>query len=485
MNQSVAEYRSFAERRDLRAWLGRNLHFVAFFCDALFLVGSSMSLFLLRGLDGQAHVTLHYFLAVLIATTAFSVFAFYSGQYRWHAFRRQLTQPAPTFGAVIFAFGVLLLIGFAFKVTDLFSRLWVGLWFGSVMAYVLISRALLAWYLSTRRRRGLMTRQAFIFGAGKNAYAVLDHIRTYDDLGVDVVAFVDDDEALIGTSYRGIPVIGPTVALGYLKRGGPDLAILAFPRSWQDKINRVIKRLSGWAVDVYMAPDLVDLHYADSAVVRVGGMPMLSLRDRPISEWSAVVKRIEDLCLAIPALILLSPLLALVAFAIKLESKGSVFFVQERYGFNNNLIKVYKFRSMYTDMTDHDCERQTTKHDPRITRVGRFIRKTSIDELPQLFNVVLGNMSVIGPRPHAVGTKSEGRLLEEVVEEYASRHRVKPGITGWAQCNGWRGETDTRQKIEKRVEHDLYYIENWSVMLDVVIIFKTALSMLGKNENAY
>jgi lipopolysaccharide/colanic/teichoic acid biosynthesis glycosyltransferase len=177
--------------------------------------------------------------------------------------------------------------------------------------------------------------------------------------------------------------------------------------------------------------------------------------------------------------------MVLVAVAVKLGSRGPVLFKQKRYGFNNDLIEVYKFRSMYVEAADARADRLVTKDDPRVTRVGRFIRKASLDELPQLINVVLkGNLSLVGPRPHAVNAKAEARLYDEAVDGYFARHRVKPGITGWAQINGWRGETDTYEKIQKRVEHDLYYIENWSVLLDAYILARTPLALL-KTENAY
>jgi lipopolysaccharide/colanic/teichoic acid biosynthesis glycosyltransferase len=174
-----------------------------------------------------------------------------------------------------------------------------------------------------------------------------------------------------------------------------------------------------------------------------------------------------------------------VAVAIKLDSKGPVLFKQRRYGFNNELIEVYKFRSMYVDKTDATAQRLVSKNDARVTRVGRIIRKTSIDELPQLFNVVFaGNLSLVGPRPHAVHAKAENRIYDEAVDGYFARHRVKPGITGWAQINGWRGETDSQEKIQRRVEHDLYYIENWSILFDVYILARTPFALLNL-ESAY
>ena len=168
---------------------------------------------------------------------------------------------------------------------------------------------------------------------------------------------------------------------------------------------------------------------------------------------------------------MLSPILLATAIAIKLEFPGPVFFRQKRYGFNNELVEIFKFRSMHADKLDFDASKLVTRDDPRVTRVGRFIRKNSIDELPQLFNVVFkGDLSLVGPRPHAIHAKAADRQYDEVVDGYFARHRVKPGITGWAQVHGWRGETDTQEKIQQRVDHDLYYIENWSILLDIYIL---------------
>jgi exopolysaccharide biosynthesis polyprenyl glycosylphosphotransferase len=199
-----------------------------------------------------------------------------------------------------------------------------------------------------------------------------------------------------------------------------------------------------------------------------------------------VLKWMFDHFVGAAMLIAFSPLMLLTALAIKLDSKGPALFRQKRYGFNNELIEVFKFRSMYAEKSDATATKLVTKNDDRVTRVGRFIRKTSIDELPQLFNVVFsGNLSLVGPRPHAIHAKAAAHRYDEAVDGYFARHRVKPGITGWAQVNGWRGETDTAEKIQNRVEHDLYYIENWSVMLDALILIKTPVSLLMKSENAY
>jgi exopolysaccharide biosynthesis polyprenyl glycosylphosphotransferase len=217
----------------------------------------------------------------------------------------------------------------------------------------------------------------------------------------------------------------------------------------------------------------------------IGSVPVLDLFDKPIADWDLVLKWIFDKVCGWLLLILLSPLMLLTALAIKLDSKGPVLFRQRRFGFNNELVEVLKFRSMYVDQSDQGAAKLVTQDDPRVTRVGRFIRKTSIDELPQLLNVVLlGNLSLVGPRPHALQAKAADRFYDQVVDGYFARHRVKPGITGWAQIHGWRGETDTQEKIQKRVEHDLHYIENWSLLLDFLILLRTPLSLLNA-KNAY
>ena len=214
-------------------------------------------------------------------------------------------------------------------------------------------------------------------------------------------------------------------------------------------------------------------------------VPVLDVVDKPIADWDLVLKWLFDKIVGATLLVLLSPVFVATAIAVKLDSRGPVLYRQKRYGFNNELIEVFKFRSMHVDQCDAAAVKLVTKGDPRVTRVGRFIRKTSLDELPQLLNVVLkGDLSLVGPRPHALQAKADNRLYDQVVDGYFARHKVKPGITGWAQVNGRRGETDTEEKIQRRVEHDLYYIENWSVFFDLYILAVTPFALL-KSDNAY
>ena len=237
-------------------------------------------------------------------------------------------------------------------------------------------------------------------------------------------------------------------------------------------------------VDIRISGNASSLKLNSRAYTYLGNLPLLSVFDRPLKGWSLFQKEAVDRVLALIAIIVLAPVMAAVALAVKFESKGPVIFKQKRYGFNNELIEIYKFRSMYAESGDATASKLVSRNDPRVTRVGRFIRKSSLDELPQLFNVLKGQLSLVGPRPHATQAKAAEALYEKVVDGYFARHRVRPGITGWAQINGWRGETDTRDKIEKRVKHDLEYIDQWSLLFDFYIIIRTPFALL-KSENAY
>src|SRR5262249_25842555 len=275
-----------------------------------------------------------------------------------------------------------------------------------------------------------------------------------------------------------------------------DLVIFSLPISAEGRILQMLKKLWVLPVDIRLSAHTNKLRFRPRSYSYIGSVPVLDVFDRPIADWDVVMKWLFDkvvrglaLLAALPGMAIVAlaalPVMAMVALAVRIDSRGPVLFKQKRYGFNNELIEVFKFRSMYVDQSDATAAKLVTRGDPRVTRVGRFIRKTSLDELPQLFNVLfVGNLSLVGPRPHAVNAKAEEQLYDEAVDGYYARHRVKPGITGWAQINGWRGETDTHEKIQKRVEHDLYYIENWSVLLDLYILVRTPVALM-KTENAY
>ncbi|WP_439817418.1 undecaprenyl-phosphate glucose phosphotransferase [Zavarzinia sp. CC-PAN008] len=362
---------------------------------------------------------------------------------------------------------------------------WLLPWALGTPAALISARYFLAGTLDGLARAGLFADRVVIVGAGDQGQRLAQHLHETKGGQVRLLGFVDDRASRIPNRPQGHAILGDVDALVAMIRANQvDEVVIALPWTAENRIAQLVARLSDTPVHVRLAPDLAGFGQEARQAVTVGGVTMLKLLDRPISGWQAFLKAAEDRVLAGFGLLLLSPLLLLIMALIKLDSRGPVFFKQKRYGFNCELIEVWKFRTMYADMADADARQQTTRDDPRVTPIGRILRKSSLDELPQLLNVLNGTMSIVGPRPHAVATKAAGRVFEEVVDSYAARHKVKPGITGWAQVNGWRGETDTVEKIQRRVEHDLFYIENWSLWFDIKVIALTVVALF-KNENAY
>ncbi len=383
----------------------------------------------------------------------------------------------------------LIVIGVSFfaKIGDQFSRVWLGSFYVVGMIALLAFRRAL--FLMVRRwtREGRLTRRTAIVGGGELGETLVNALANQKDSDLRVVGLFDDrGDDRSPKAVAGMRKLGSVDDLvEFARRTRVDLVIFSLPISAEGRILQMLKKLWVLPVDIRLAAHSNKLHFRPRSYSYLGNVPVLDVFDRPIADWDVVMKSLFDRIVGGLALILLSPVMLATAIAIKLDSKGPVFFKQKRHGFNNEPIDVYKFRSMYTNMADAKADKLVTKNDPRVTRVGRFIRKTSLDELPQLFNVVFsGTLSLVGPRPHAANAKAEDKLYDEAVDGYFARHRVKPGITGWAQINGWRGETDTHEKIQRRVEHDLHYIENWSVLFDLYILVKTPFALL-KTENAY
>ncbi|MET1080076.1 MAG: undecaprenyl-phosphate glucose phosphotransferase [Pseudomonas sp.] len=363
------------------------------------------------------------------------------------------------------------------------SNLQLAIWFFVSLLLFGAERLLLLYVFQQLMRRGRFLNNAVILGGTDNGLHLAEYLKAHRDIRCGVIGFIDDRLARTPDHLNGLPVLGNCQDLERLIREEKVSQVLvALPWSAETRIDQIIRRLRKLPVNVLLVPDMVAFRHAHNRITEVASLPMFNASEVPLRGWSPLFKRLEDLLLASLTLILLLPLMLLVALAIKLDSPGPVLFRQKRFGYNNRLIEVFKFRSMHQHQSDATAELQTTRGDVRITRVGRFIRKTSLDELPQLVNVLLGSMSMVGPRPHATATKAAGILFEEAVEEYTARHRVKPGITGWAQVNGYRGETDTLEKIERRVELDLEYIEQWSVWFDLYILFRTVPAVLLSQE---
>ena len=384
------------------------------------------------------------------------------------------------------AMSLLVLAVFLMKIGPEFSRGWMLLWSAAGFAAAASLRVSASVALHGWAREGRLNRRAVIFGAGPEGQALVDALENDEGSDVRICGIFDDrgsDRA--AKSIRGYPRLGNVDELvAFCRTTSVDLLIVSLPVTAEQRLLEILKKLWVLPVDIRLAAHANKLRFRPRAYSFVGTVPLIDLFDKPLADWDNLVKTVFDKIVATLALIALAPVMAAVAVAIRWDSKGPVLFRQKRLGFNNELIDVYKFRSMYVERADSNAAKLVVKNDPRVTRVGRFIRKTSLDELPQLFNVLIGTLSLVGPRPHALQAKAADQLYHEVVDGYFARHRVKPGITGWAQISGWRGETDTSEKIQKRVACDLYYIENWSLFFDLYILARTPFALM-KSENAY
>ena len=326
-----------------------------------------------------------------------------------------------------------------------------------------------------------------IIGEDEQIHDLLFRIRSGSRRSFDVIGVVTHaiDSAPGQQEATGLPRLGGIDELErMIRQDAVDTVLVAFPWSASDQIRDTIQRISMAPVDVYIYPGMNGLNLPLRHAGMTFDIPLLMACTRPIGGWGALIKRAEDVALALGLLVFISPVMLTIAAGIKLTSKGPVFFRQRRLGYNNRVIEVLKFRSMYTHLADADAAQQSLRGDKRVTALGAWLRKTSLDELPQLLNVLSGEMSLVGPRPHALATTAGGLALEEAVPVYASRHRVKPGITGWAQVNGYRGALDSVDKIVHRVNHDLYYIENWSLAFDLKILWRTA-RLVFADDNAF
>jgi Undecaprenyl-phosphate glucose phosphotransferase len=411
---------------------------------------------------------------------------------RWAYTIRALSSLARSCGelllALCLAFAGLIVVSALLGAFTSLQKNWLFYWLLSAWSCTAAARYILADQLAQWTKEGRLARRAVIVGGGESSAELLRQLGSAGDGAIQILGLFDDrdDEQRSPQNVEGYAKLGRFDDLvEFCRAQRVDLLIVALPPTAEERILQILKKLWVLPIDVRVAALGSRLKLRARAYSYIGDAPFLPLFDKPMSDWSVAVKDIQDRVLACLAILVLSPLLALIALAIKLDSRGPVLFKQTRYGFNNEPIAVFKFRSMYVDQTDAHGARQVQRQDPRVTRVGRFIRRTSLDELPQLFNVAfLGNLALVGPRPHALQSKAADRLYDEVVDGYFARHRVKPGITGWAQINGWRGETDTVEKIEQRVAHDLYYIDNWSMLLDMRILLLTPFC-LASGTNAY
>jgi len=454
-------------------------------CDACALAGGGWLIFLLYVAPIYPDLAARYLASIGFVTVVVLQSLYLAGLYRFGRLIHPLDQIGRVSGTVTLVFLALVGFAFALKASEQFSRVWVFSWWLYSCGLLILVRFGVAALLRRWSAAGYIGRNIVIFGAGRQARALIQHIQGINEPWNRIIGVFDDRLERSEPEVLGYPVLGDSrQLLQWSRQNRADEVLIALPWSAEERLLELIRVLSVMPASVRLAPEFVGTDLLHRRTSFQYGVPMLSVLDKPVTGWSALAKQLLDYTLGTIFLLMALPLMALIALLIKLESRGPVLFKQQRYGFNHELIGVYKFRSMYVEQTDHNAERLARPGDPRVTPLGSLLRRFSLDELPQLLNVMKGEMSVVGPRPHALQAKAGDKLYEDVIDEYAIRHKVKPGITGWAQVNGWRGATDTEADLLGRVEHDLYYIENWSVGFDLLIIARTFFAVIG-GENSH
>lgn len=398
--------------------------------------------------------------------------------YRGENLTAELPQILLAWGVV---FTILLFLGYLTKSSDLFSRSILLSWAVSVPVVLYAAHLVVRIFQRQLRASGRNTRSAVIAGVSDVGCRLAEEIAHAPYLGIQLEGFFDNRSPVNLQDLQGKSLLGTLDDLiDYVRQHRTDVVYIALAREREETLSTLIGGLEDTTACVYFVPDFMMFNLMQARTQEVNGIPLLAVWEIPFSDLQSLLKRTIDIVLASLILIGLAPIMIPIAIGVKLSSPGPILFKQRRYGLNGREIMVYKFRSMKV-MEDGDIVLQAKRNDSRVTKFGAFLRRTSLDELPQFINVLQGRMSIVGPRPHAVAHNEQYRKL---ISGYMLRHKVKPGITGWAQVNGFRGETDTLDKMKKRVEYDLEYLKHWSLGLDLKIIFRTAL-VFFQNHNAF
>lgn len=419
------------------------------------------------GLDGR------YVIAIFSAITVFYVVGDTQGLYRSYRGAKLTQQMTPVLTSWAMTVLLVLGLGAAMNVLNTYAGNVMLMWAAGVPVTMFLWRLAIKRTMAALRAAGYNTRRVAIIGAEDLGFQLSRIIETNPAYGLKLVGFYDDRTGSDERTSQAIPdhelkgSIDDAIALANDRQ--VDLVYIALSLKGRDRALRIINELSNSTVAVHLVPDLFVFDLLHSQLINIGPIPTLSVYESPFFGTNGWLKRTEDVVLASVILLICAIPMLLIAIGVKLTSPGPVIFKQRRYGVDGKEIRVWKFRSM-TTCDDGDNVVQARKGDARVTPFGAFLRKTSLDELPQFLNVLQGDMSIVGPRPHAVAHNEHYRRL---ITGYMLRHKVKPGITGWAQVNGWRGETDTPQKMHRRIEHDIQYIRSWSLWFDLRIIFKT------------
>lgn len=376
------------------------------------------------------------------------------------------------------AFGIAVVVAVGLKLAGDVSRMWWGLWYAGTLIGLGGVRILCRSTAALTRQQGLDLRSAVVIGANRDASRIIATLEKERWAGIKVHGWFSTP-ADTGRVEESPHLGGLETLAAYVEARDIHQVWIALPLGAQEQIDTILSTLKHSTAEIKLVPDLFGMQLLNQSIGQVAGLPVINLRGSPLDGHARLVKAIEDRVLAAVILLLIAPLMAIIAAGVKLSSPGPVLFHQPRHGRDGKIIEVWKFRSMRVHQEGDGQVTQARKRDSRVTPFGRFLRQSSLDELPQFFNVLMGDMSIVGPRPHAI---AHNHQYKDVVQDYMQRHRLKPGITGWAQVNGLRGETDTLEKMAARVEHDLYYMQNWSLVLDLKIIVMTVLKgFFGKN----
>ena len=411
----------------------------------------------------------------VLAASIFTISNVFRGEYRlpnFFAFKPHARRTIQLWNVTLIG---LLLLGFLTQISAQYSRAWIVLFYATTLAVLIVERFLVVRITAHARAAGLVSAQRiFLIGTGAHIGSFINYYEPWT-LGINIVGcrFITPVAAAASNAERRAALDQDLAeATASVRSVEPDAIYLLLPWSATATIERCAQAFLTLPVEIHLGPEKILHKFEDAELSKLGPLASLQLTRRPLTTFEVMQKRLFDLVFAAIALLALTPLLLVVAALISLDSPGPVFFVQRRFGFNQQPFRIIKFRTMRT-LDDGVVVPQAVRDDPRLTRIGAWLRRWNIDEIPQLFNVLAGDMSLVGPRPHAL---SHDRDYEQRISLYARRHNVKPGITGWAQINGFRGLTDTDEKMRKRIEYDLFYIDNWSLWLDLKIIARTVLS---------
>jgi putative colanic acid biosynthesis UDP-glucose lipid carrier transferase len=396
------------------------------------------------------------------------------GLYRSHRGESLTVELIQVTGTWIVVMAILAVVAVATKSSAYYSRVWMGTWLLSGCFMLWVVRILLRIILARLRAKGWDLREIVIVGSGPQAARVVRRLRDYREAGYQVVGYFagPGERDPLFSEYRCLGPIDQISQILEKLPHKPDQAWVTMSSHEPDLVRQAVAQLGQTTLDCHMVPDTRDFNILNYSVTQIAGLSVFHLSHSPMAGANRAIKALEDRLLALLILILIAPLMLLIGIAIKLDSRGPVFFRQKRHGWNGEEITILKFRTMIVHHENPGQVTQAKKNDSRVTRLGKLLRRTSLDELPQFFNVLGGTLSVVGPRPHAI---EHNEMYKKLVSGYALRHKVKPGITGWAQINGYRGETETLEMMKRRIEYDLYYIEHWSIWFDLTIVAVTCV----------